>query len=155
MENNEFIESGLIFNLNSKVALRKFKYSPSDFAKHGEVFKWLLDYVDNTNEFPSHALLEDNFPALNPEAAETNIDYLISVFKNQVTFRGAVKAFQTNKDLLQENAPEAISKISSLLDDVMIHHDDDIVEYDKGSDERFKEWSKREEEKTYKIFITR
>ena len=150
MENNEFIESGLIFNLNSKVALRKFKYSPSDFAKHGEVFKWLLDYVDTTNEFPSHALLEDNFPALNPEAAETNIDYLISVFKNQVTFRGAVKAFQTNKDLLQENAPEAISKISSLLDDVMIHHDDDIVEYDKGSDERFKEWSKRKEEKDNK-----
>ena len=75
---------------------------------------------------------------------------LISVFKNQVTFRGAVKAFQTNKDLLQENAPEAISKISSLLDDVMIHHDDDIVEYDKGSDERFKEWSKRKEEKDNK-----
>ena len=48
---------------------------------------------------------------------------------------------------MQENAPEAISKISSLLDDVMIHHDDDIVEYDKGSDERFKEWSKRKEEK--------
>ena len=41
MENNEFIESGLIFNLNSKVALRKFKYSSSDFAKHGKPFKWL------------------------------------------------------------------------------------------------------------------
>ena len=51
---------------------------------------------------------------------------------------------------MQENAPEAISKISSLLDDVMIHHDDDIVEYDKGSDERFKEWSKRKEEKDNK-----
>ena len=37
MENNEFIESGLIFNLNSKVALRKFKYSPSE---SGVVF-WL------------------------------------------------------------------------------------------------------------------
>ena len=34
MENNEFIESGLIFNLNSKVALRKFKYSSSDSACH-------------------------------------------------------------------------------------------------------------------------
>ena len=147
MENNEFIESGLIFNLNSKVALRKFKYSSSDFAKHGKVFKWLNTYVDENGEFPPHSLLQENFPELNPEAADNNLDYLIGVFKNQVTFRGAVKAFQNNKELLQENPKKAISQISSLLDDVMIHGDDDIVEYDKGSDERFKEWIKRKEEK--------
>jgi len=147
MENNEFIESGLIFNLNSKVALRKFKYSSSDFAKHGKAFKWLNVYVDENGEFPPQGLLTANFPELNPEAADTNLDYLIGVFKNQVTFRGAVKAFQNNKELLQENPKKAISQISSLLDDVMIHGDDDIVEYDKGSDERFKEWIKRKEEK--------
>mgnify|MGYP005816163521 FL=1 len=147
MENNEFIESGLIFNLNSKVALRKFKYSSSDFAKHGKPFKWVNDYVDQNGEFPPHSLLQENFPELNPEAADNNLDYLIQVFKNQVTFRGAVRAFQNNKELLQENPKKAISQISSLLDDVIIHGDEDIVEYDKGSDERFKSWIKRKEER--------
>ena len=44
MPSPEFIESALIFNLNTEGNLHNFKHVKSDFAKHGQAFEWLVNY---------------------------------------------------------------------------------------------------------------
>ena len=50
MESYEFIESGLIFNLLDDQTQRKFKYTPNDFAKHGDAFRFITNYFDKYRE---------------------------------------------------------------------------------------------------------
>ena len=45
MESYEYIESGILLNLNDKESLKKFKHSAKDFAKHGEAFKVVFSYM--------------------------------------------------------------------------------------------------------------
>ena len=43
MESFEFIESGVIFGLDSGKALRQFRYSTRDFAIHGDAYDLYYD----------------------------------------------------------------------------------------------------------------
>ena len=52
MESYEFIESGLIFNLLNDLTVRKFKFMPNDFAKHGDAFSFITTYYDKYRIYP-------------------------------------------------------------------------------------------------------
>ena len=52
MSSYEYIESALVFGINDTTSLRKFKYSADDFAKHGDAYRFIMDYYDNHKEFP-------------------------------------------------------------------------------------------------------
>ena len=51
MQSSDFIESGIIFSLDTKQALGKFKYTASDFQKHGDAYKFINNYLDKYGEF--------------------------------------------------------------------------------------------------------
>tara|TARA_Y100000310_G_scaffold341508_1_gene440869 strand:- start:1529 stop:2794 length:1266 start_codon:yes stop_codon:yes gene_type:complete len=145
MESFEFIESGLILNLNSLENLKKFKHVTSDFAKHSDAYKFLTEYVDTYGEFPSSDLLVENFPTLDTSARDLNLDFALDKFKQQVLFRQIVTVFQSNKELLRENPKKAFASILTNLNDVGIVYDEDITHYDDKSLARLKEWEERKE----------
>lgn len=146
MESFEFIESGLVLNLDSLEKLKKFKHGSGDFVKHRDAYKFLTKYVDDYGEFPSNDLLCENFPALDTSARGLNLEYAIDKFKNQVIFRQIVNVFQSNKEVLRENPKEAFSRIQSALDDIGIVYDDDVLTYGGNvAEARLTDWQVRKQ----------
>ena len=96
MESYEYIESGIVLNLDSKESLRKFKHSSKDFAKHGDALKFINKHFDDYGSFPSTDTLVENFPTIDTTANSLNLDYAIDSFKSQVLFRNIVSSFQSN-----------------------------------------------------------
>ena len=143
MESFEFIESGLLFGLDSTENLKKFKHVSSDFAKHGDAYKFLTEHVDTYGEFPSPDLLIENFPILDTSARDLNLDFALDKFKQQVLFRQIVTAFQSNKDLLRENPKKAFASILTEMNDIGIVYDEDITHYDDKSLQRLEDWKER------------
>ena len=103
MESFDFIESGIIFGLDSFNSLKKFKHPSKDFAKHGDAYKFLVKYVDDYGEFPTIDHLCENYPTLDTSASSLNLEYATEKFKNQVLYREIVTVFNSNKELLREN----------------------------------------------------
>ena len=104
MQSSDFIESGIVFNLNTRTSLGKFKYSKSDFQKHGDAYKFIVDYFDTYGEFPSVETVCASYPTLDPSAQSLNLDYAMDAFQKQVLFRQIVGAFQSNKDLVSDGS---------------------------------------------------
>ena len=69
MERYEYIESAIIFGLNSLAKLKEFKHNSADFDVHGDAYKFLTDYLDKYNVFPGEDLLVSNYPLLDQSAA--------------------------------------------------------------------------------------
>jgi len=148
MESFDFIESGIIFGLDSFDNLKKFKHSSSDFAKHGDAYKFLVKYVDDCGEFPSVALLSENYPTLDPTASSLNLEYATEKFKQQVLYRAIVNVFNTHKELLKENPQKAFDQISHNLNDISIVYDEEVVAYNNGSSmDRYTAWQERTEKR--------
>ena len=143
MQSSDFIESGIIFSLNTRAALGKFKYTRSDFQKHGDAYKFLVDHFDNYGEFPSPEALCENYPTLDPTAQSLNLDYAIDAFQNQLLFRQIVSTFQSNKELVSTEPKQALSKILTALGDIELTYDDDVVEYSRKADNRLDSWKDR------------
>ena len=131
MQSYEYIESGIILNLDNKEALRKFKHPVKDFAKHGDAFKFINKHFDDYGTFPSSDTLVENFPTIDPTANSLNLDYAIDSFKDQVLFRNIVAAFQSNKELLKETPKKALSHIQSSLNDIEVTYDEDVISYEQ------------------------
>ena len=143
MESYEYIESGILLNLSDKESLKKFKHSAKDFAKHGEAFKFINKHFDDYGTFPSSDTLVENYPTIDITANSLNLDYAIDSFKNQVLFRTIVSAFQSNKELLKEDAKIALSHIQSNLNDIEVVYDEDVVAYDTLAEDRYSEWQEK------------
>ena len=145
MESFEFVESGLIFNLNSLENLKKFKHVASDFAKQSDAYKFLTEYVDTYGEFPTADLLVENFPILDTSARDLNLEFALDKFKQQVLFRQIVISFQSNKELLREDPKRAFASILSNLNDIGIVYDEDITHYNNQSLSRLDDWKERKQ----------
>ena len=143
MSSYEYIESALIFGINDNTSLRKFKYTAGDFAKHGDAYKFVLDYYDNHGEFPNEGVLQDSFPTLDYESRATNFDFALETFKSQVLQRKIIKTIQTQKNLVEDNPHKALTNIMAGLAEVEIDTDDSIMYYDGGTLDRFDEWESR------------
>ena len=122
MQSSDFIESGIIFSLDTKQALGKFKYTASDFQKHGDAYKFINNYLDKYGEFPSVKVLCENYPTLDSAAQRLNLDYALDVFQKQILFRQIVGAFQANKELVsvEPNRNVNFLYISSCIADVKL-----------------------------------
>jgi len=68
MQSFEYIESGVLFSLTDPVNFKNFRYTGKDFAKHGEVHTFIVDYVDQYRETPSASTLAENYPTLDISA---------------------------------------------------------------------------------------
>ena len=143
MQSSDFIESGIIFNLDSKQALGQFKYNVSDFQKHGDAFKFITMHFDKYGEFPSGEALCENYPTLDSSAQSLNLEYAIDVFQKQILYRQIVMAFQTNKELIGVEPKQALSKIMTSLSDIEIVYDEDVKEYNKKTENRIDSWKTR------------
>ena len=145
MQSNDYIESGIVFALNSKNALDKFKYSSNDFQKHGDAFKFVVNYFDQYGEFPTVETVCESYPTLDPSAQSLNLEYAIDVFGNQVLFRQIVGAFQTNKELISVEPKQALSKIMASLSDIELIFDEDVIDYNSQSEHRLNLWKDRKQ----------
>ena len=144
MESFDFIESGIIFGLDSFENLKKFKHPTKDFAKHGDAYQFVLKYVDDYGELPSVEHVSENYPTLDPSATTLNLDYAMNKFKDQVLYRQIVNVFNTNKEILKESPKKAFAQISHSLNDISIIYDEEVVSYNNGkSMERFDDWKER------------
>ena len=145
MQSSDFVESGLVFSLTNKQSLSKFKYSVSDFQKHGDAFKFVTTHFDTYGEFPSVGTLCENYPTLDPSAQSLNLDYALDVFQKQILFRQIVGAFQENKDLIGVEPKQALSKIMTKLSDIEIVYDEDVTEYNSKPENRLDSWKTRKQ----------
>ena len=143
MQSSDFIESGIVFGLNTRASLSKFKYIRTDFQKHGDAYRFIVDHFDKYGEFPSVESLSENYPTLDPSAQSLNLDYAIDAFRNQLLFRQIVGAFQTNKELVSTEPKQALSKIMTALGDIELVYDEDVVEYSTKADRRLDSWKER------------
>jgi len=143
MQSFEYIESGVLFNLTDPANFKNFRYTGKDFAKHGEVHTFIINYVDQYKETPSVATLVENYPTLDPSAQTLNYDYAVDQFKDQVVYRKIVSSIQSQKELLKDNPTKALSSIISNLGDVEIETDEDVAIYNDGTSGRLEEWRER------------
>ena len=120
MQSFEYIESGVLFNLTDPMNFKNFRYTGKDFAKHGEVLSFIIDYVDQYKETPSTATLSENYPTLDDSAQMLNFDYAVDQFKDQVVYRKIVGSIQSQKELLKENPTKALASIMTNLSDVEV-----------------------------------
>ena len=140
MESYEFIESGLIFNLLDDLTQRKFKYTPNDFAKHGDAYRFITNYYDKYREYPEPQVLCENYPALDEAAKTLKFEYAFDTFKNQVLFRNIVGTLNANRDMLTDKPKQALSRIMTGLNDLDVVWDGDIIQYNKDATFRFDKW---------------
>ena len=143
MPSFEYIESALIFNLDTKANLRSFKHSGKDFAKHQDAYGFVVSHFDEYGEFPSPEVLSENFPTLDKTAQSVNFEYATEIFKNQVLQRQVVRTIQSQKELIKENPKKALTNIMVGLTDIEVVYDEDIKSYDTGDLSRLDEWRER------------
>ena len=143
MQSFEYIESGVLFNLTDPINFKNFRYTGKDFAKHGDVLTFIIDYVDQYKETPSAATLSENYPTLDDSAQMLNFDYAVDQFKDQVVYRKIVGSIQSQKELLKENPTKALGSIMTNLSDVEVETDEDVSIYNDGTFERLEAWRDR------------
>ena len=143
MQSFEYIESGVLFNLTDSTNFKNFRYTGKDFAKHGEVLSFIIDYVDQYKETPSTATLSENYPTLDDSAQMLNFDYAVDQFKDQVIYRKIVGSIQSQKELLKENPTKALASIMTNLSDVEVETDEDVSIYNDGTFNRLEAWRDR------------
>ena len=106
-----FIESALIFNLCDSDNYKAFRHPQNDFAVHKDAYMFLQKYFDEYRDFPTHAVLLEEFSKLRKDATTVEFTYAQDEFKQQVLFRKVVSAFSVNKEDLTENPKKAMGKI--------------------------------------------
>ena len=143
MASFEYVESAIVFGIDNKTNLRSFKYTGKDFIKHGDAFKFTVEYFSDYGEFPPPELLCENFPTLNKEAQSLDFEYATEQFKDQVLQRKVIGAVQSQKDLVKENPKKALSNIMVNLTDIEVVYDEDVEQYDSGNLSRLDEWRER------------
>lgn len=143
MPNFEYIESALIFGLDTKINLRSFKHTEKDFARHGDAYKFVLNHFDKYGEFASPEVLAENFPTLDKTSQSVNFEYAVEIFKDQVLQRAVVSTVQKQRELVKENPKKALSNIMVGLTDIEIVFDEDVQAYDSGKLTRLDEWKER------------
>jgi len=147
MASYEYVESAIIFNLDTKTNLRSFKHTAKDFGKHADAYKFVVSFFDDYGEFPSPELLCENFPTLDQTAQSLNFDYALETFKDQVLQRKLLQAFQAQRDTILINAKQALSNLLVDLTDIEVEVDEDVIAYDMGNLERLEEWRERTEKR--------
>ena len=139
MASFEYIESALIFNLDTKLNLRSFKHTAKDFAIHGDAYTFVLQHFDKYGEFPSTESLAENFPTLDKTANSVNFDYALEEFKNHLLQRKVRQAVNQQVNLINENPKKAITNLMVGLTDIEVIYDEDVQAYDKGDTTRLSE----------------
>ena len=147
MEKYEYIESGIIFGLSSLDRLKAFPYSSGDFAHHGDAYKFLIDYIDKYNQFPTSDLLASNFNTLDLSASTVDFDYCKERFIDQKLRRDIVKLINSNKSTIEDKPKQAYTKLLDGLYNINSLIDEDVSFYESDSSDRFSSYQTRKEKR--------
>ena len=145
MESFDYTESALIFGLQTRDDFKKFNFPLSAWAKHGPAYTFILKHFDEYGNTPSEEVLLENFPTLDISARSAELEYAIDVFRDQVTQRAIIAAFQDHKELTLTEPRKAVVEISTLLNALAVNYDDDVSSYTDGGEDRLLAWKKRAE----------
>ena len=145
MERYEYIESAIIFGLNSLAKLKEFKHNSADFDVHGDAYKFLTDYLDKYNVFPGEDLLVSNYPLLDQSAATVDWEYARHKFQDQKLRRDMMQLMQAQRGLIEDNPKKAYTNIQEGLYSLNILLDDDVEKYQYEPQDRLKAYKVRKE----------
>ena len=143
MPSYDYIESAVIFRLDTKTNLGSFKFSERDFARHGDAYKFIIDFFDQYGSFPSVATLCENYPTLDQTSQSVKFDYAVDIFRNQVLTRRVTRVIRAEKELVKENPKQTIANILVGLADIEVDYDEDVKLYDTGGEDRFQQYLER------------
>ena len=153
MESYGYIESGIIFGIDSLTTLKQLKYTPKDFSVHSEALDFLLDYYDGYSEFPSSGLLSEKFPDLDSTAIDSSLDYCLNAFRKQVIYRNVVDVINTHKNRLTDDPESVIGSYLEGLEKITLQHDDDLLLYDSGTEDRLEDYRHKKSQRSSKFGI--
>ena len=153
MESYGFIESGIVFGLNSLSTLRQLKYTPKDFSVHSDALDFVLDYYDLYTEFPSSGLLSEKFPDLDATSIDASLDYCLDAFRKQVIYRNVIEVINSHKGRLVEDPEAVIGSYLEGLEKITLQHDDDLLLYDSGSEDRLEDYQHKKSQRSSKFGI--
>jgi len=153
VESYGFIESGIIFGLNSLSSLKQLKYNSKEFSIHSNALDFVLDYYDSYTEFPSSGLLSEKFPDLDSTSIDASLDYCLGAFRKQVIYRNVVDVINSHKGRLIEDPEAVIGSYLEGLEKITLQHDDDLLLYDSGSENRLEDYQHRKSQRSSKFGI--
>jgi len=153
VESYGFIESGIIFGLNSLSSLKQLKYNSKEFSIHSDALDFVLDYYDSYTEFPSSGLLSEKFPDLDSTSIDASLDYCLGAFRKQVIYRNVVDVINSHKGRLIEDPESVIGSYLEGLEKITLQHDDDLLLYDSGSENRLEDYQHRKSQRSSKFGI--
>jgi len=153
VESYGFIESGIIFGITSLSDLKQLKYTPKDFSVHSDAIDFVLDYYDSYTEFPSSGLLIEKFPDLDTTAVDASLDYCFDAFRKQVIYRSVVEVINTHKGRLTDDPESVIGSYLEGLEKITLQHDDDLLLYNSGTEDRLEEYRHKKSQRSSKFGI--
>jgi|TARA_R110000824_G_scaffold147237_2_gene316680 archaellum biogenesis ATPase FlaH len=153
VESYGFIESGIIFGIDSLSTLKNLKYTAKDFSVHSESMDFLLDYYDSYTEFPTQGLLLEKFPDLDASAVNASLDYCTDAFRKQVIYRNVVDVINTHKGRLTDDPESVIGSYLEGLEKITLQHDDDLFLYDNGTVDRLDDYKHKQTQRASKFGI--
>jgi len=153
LESYGFIESGTIFGLTSLSTLKELKYTSKDFSVHSDALDFVLDYYDSYTEFPSSGLLIEKFPDLDSTAIDASLDYCLDAFRKQVIYRNVVEVINQHKGRLTDDPESVIGSYLEGLEKITLQHDDDLLMYDNGSEDRLEDYQHKKSQRLSKFGI--
>lgn len=143
MESYSYIESGVIFAVKSREALNRLKIKSTDFAVHGQVLNFIVDYLDEYGKFPPDNLLIEKYTDLDQLSVGIDYDYLLDQLQKQVISRLAIKAIKAEEHSILDNPYQSIGRIINGLEQVSVQYDDEIVTYNINPQARLEEYQER------------
>ena len=147
MSSFNYIESAIILHLDTKARLRSFKFTAKDFVEHGDAYSFLLDHLDNYQELPSFDMMVDKYETLDKTAKNSNFDYVLQGFRDQVLNRKIIKLMKIDPKLIKEDPKQTISNLLTGLADIEVDYDEDVESYNTGDLNRLEQYRKRTEQR--------
>ena len=141
MESYDYIESAVIFSILERKSTDGIL--PRYFAIHGEAYRFVLDYLDQQNEYPPYSLLIEKFDSLDPTARSISFDYASKELKKQNLYRQSRLILEHEAKTLRDDPAAAVERIIRRLGDIETEIDENIFVYDTGETDRHDDYARR------------
>jgi replicative DNA helicase len=138
----DYVESGIVLNVEKYADLQKIGIMPDQMAVFGEALQFVYDTIDETRKAPSTSILLEKFPDLDASAeGAAELEFFSGEVKHQLMYRRSVAlATEYIPQIKDDNPQETLSKLIQSLGDLTAVIDDDIEVYDSGATNRADEY---------------
>lgn len=139
-----YVESGIVLNINNYEDIQKVKIKPADMALHKGALQYVLEHFDLYKEVPKSSVLEASHPELDMSAkGAASLDYFIDQYHKQFVYRQSRLAIESSSEDLINKPEQAISSLINKLSGIVAQNDENIMVYDAGALDRLDAYAQR------------